>query len=100
MATTNLSSGISVSIANTPQATNDTFASSSTGLTEDNLQCVILDVMSNDLGGNAKILYSIDDGTNSLSDLLKQDTIRAEATSSDYSAGGAHIWITSDGKIG
>ena len=33
-------------------------------------------------------------------DLLTQDATRAEATSSDHSANGAKIWITSDGKVG
>src|SRR5438552_2363402 len=34
-----------------------------------------LDVMSNDLGGNAKTMYSVDDGINYLTDLLKADTL-------------------------
>nr|WP_256593482.1 VCBS domain-containing protein [Pseudomonas sp. 09C 129] len=64
--------------------------------------------MSNDLGGNAKTLWSLDNAT-SLStatkvyapaDLLVQDTGRVEATSSDTSFNGAKIWITSDGKVG
>nr|WP_258258080.1 VCBS domain-containing protein [Pseudomonas chlororaphis] len=64
--------------------------------------------MSNDLGGSAKTLWSLDNAT-SLStatkvyapaDLLLQDTSRVEATSSDTSFNGAKIWITSDGKVG
>src|ERR1700687_5786483 len=86
MATSTLSPGITVSIANTPQAADDIFTSTSTGLTADNLQIAFLDVMANDKGGNSKTLFSIDEGTNSLTDLLTQDTTRTEATISDFSA--------------
>ena len=63
--------------------------------------------MANDLGGNAKVLWSLDDGTSASTatkvyapvDLLTQDA-KVEAMSADYSAKGAHIWITSDGKVG
>lgn len=58
------------SLTNTPQATTDSYT-----LTEDFLvssgiysgvsSIITLDVMSNDLGGKAKTLYSIDDGTGS-----------------------------------
>ncbi len=101
--------GITISFSNTPQAKDDPFAD--TDLTEDSLGIQYLDVMANDLGGNAKTLYSLDDGTSAVSytnpqggtsptDLLTQDTARAEATSTDYSALGARIWITVDGKVG
>lgn len=56
-----ITKGITVSFANTPQAKDDLFTG--TGLTEDSLGAVYLDVMANDLGGNAKTLYSLDDGT-------------------------------------
>src|SRR3954471_14108985 len=55
-----------VSFNNTPQAGDDYY-----GLTEDQLialgilkpfNVLSLDVMSNDLGGNAKTLFSVDDG--------------------------------------
>ncbi|WP_232459648.1 beta strand repeat-containing protein, partial [Burkholderia ubonensis] len=103
MATT--SNGIAVSISNTPQATNDVFTSAQTGLTDNALTTVYLNVMANDLGGAAKTLYSLDSGTEvtvalEQTALLTQDTARAEAVSTDYSAHGAHIWITSDGKVG
>ncbi|WP_232503569.1 beta strand repeat-containing protein [Pseudogulbenkiania sp. NH8B] len=57
--------------------------------------------MANDLGGAAKTLYSVDDGTNSAgitssTDLLTKDT----AYSTDVSAHGARIWITTDGRVG
>lgn len=61
----------STSIANTPQAQDDSYA-----WTEDffnSNQSVRLDVMSNDLGGKAKSLYSLDDGDNALKDLLARD---------------------------
>ncbi|WP_256253574.1 beta strand repeat-containing protein [Burkholderia ubonensis] len=103
MATT--SNGTAVSISNTPQATNDVFTSAQTGLTDNTLTTVYLNVMANDLGGAAKTLYSLDSGTEvtvalEQTALLTQDTARAEAVSADYSAHGAHIWITSDGKVG
>ena len=100
--------GTVVSFSNTPQAANDLFLSSQTGLTEDILKVVYLDVMANDLGGNAKILYSLDNSISASTsttiyapvDLLTQDTARAEANSSDTSLFGAKIWITTDGKVG
>src|SRR5438067_2905173 len=101
MATTT-TPGIVVSFGNTPQAGDDLFTN--TGLTEDSSVVVFLDVMANDLGGAAKTLYSLDDGSSlggiRPTDLLTQDTGRVEAFSSDYSAHGAHIWITSEGKVG
>lgn len=84
-----------VSFSKTPQAKGDFFASS---VTEDRLS-TILDVMGNDLGGNAKSLYSLGNGSNER-DLLVRDTARSSATSGDFSAQGARIWITADGKIG
>ncbi|UVE47062.1 VCBS domain-containing protein [Pseudomonas chlororaphis] len=111
--TTTTSGGTSTSFSNTPQAQDDIFTTgvigtSSAAITEDLLGIVYLDVMSNDLGGSAKTLWSLDNAT-SLStatkvyapaDLLLQDTSRVEATSSDTSFNGAKIWITSDGKVG
>jgi VCBS repeat-containing protein len=95
--------GTTTSFSNTPQAKDDAYQ-----LAEDFLGIAFFDVMSNDLGGNAKTLFSIDNGTNesgamsgySAADLLAQDLARAEATSGDTSAHGAKIWITSDGKVG
>src|SRR5438132_5350509 len=114
MATQTTGGGSTTSFSNTPQAKDDiltsalTAAGVSISLTEDNLQPVFFDVMANDLGGNAKTLFSIDNGINntgamngySAADLLTQDTARAEATSSDTSLNGAKIWITTDGKVG
>ena len=68
-----------VSYTKTPQAKADTFA-----LTESNFEnadsSFLLDVMANDLGGNGKSLYSLDDGNNVLKDLLVQDTGGWEST--------------------
>ncbi|MEO6409798.1 MAG: VCBS domain-containing protein [Burkholderiaceae bacterium] len=98
----------STSFTNTPQAGDDIFTSAMTGLTEDWLKTVILDVMSNDLGGKAKVLWSLDDGISDSTatkiyapaDLLTQDFARTETLSSDTSLNGAKIWITDDGKVG
>ncbi|MBV7550346.1 VCBS domain-containing protein [Pseudomonas sp. PDM26] len=101
--TTTTSGGTVTSFSNTPQAKDDIYST-----TENLLGVVYWDVMSNDLGGNAKTLWSLDNA-DSLStvtkvyapaDLLIQDAARAEATSSDTSLNGARIWITSDGKVG
>jgi len=104
----NSSSCIATSFANTPQAKDDDILSAATGLTEDSVGTVYLDVMRNDLGGAAKSLWSVDNGVNNsgamngyiAADLLTQDTARTEALSSDTSLNGARIWITADGKIG
>ena len=96
---TNTSGGTTTSFMNTPQAVDDTYA-----VTED---CVVIfDVMSNDLGGNAKTLWSIDDsnldGTYGTTngdgayDLLSKD-VAGVCEKSDL---GAKIWLTADGKIG
>jgi VCBS repeat-containing protein len=95
----------STSLNNAPQAGDDLYGSATTGLTEDSLFITYLAVMANDLGGAAKSLYSLDDGTNvvgttSATDLLTQDVARTEALSTDRSANGARIWITTDGKVG
>lgn len=60
-----------VSYMNTPQATDDTW-----GYHEDyfnSINTLLLDVLANDLGGNAKKLYSIDDGDGALKDLVSRD---------------------------
>ena len=60
-------------------------------------QSVILDVMANDLGGNAKTMWSIDDtAADGSADLIPKDVVNV----SEYSELGARIWITADGKIG
>lgn len=87
---TNTGGGTTTSLNNTPQATGDLF-------TRDEDCVAMLDVMSNDLGGSAKILWSVDDGSSSL-DLIASDIGKVAATSSDRSVNGAKIWIQ-DGKV-
>src|SRR2546421_12126890 len=99
MVTSTLPKGIAISFSNTPQANADFLAAALTGLTEDNLGFapVLLDVMANDLGGNAKSLYSLDDGVSSGGpdgDLLMQDAVGV----ANLSAHGATIKITADGR--
>jgi len=89
----------SVSYTKTPQAGDDSY-----WYTEDELladcdydsssNTLTLDVMSNDLGGNAKKLYSIDDGDNALADLLTRDV----STDWEATLGGNWIRINA-GKI-
>src|SRR5437763_288370 len=104
----NTSGGSTASLIHTPQAQDDNFTGTVTGLTEDFASFVYLAVMADDLGGNVKSLWSIDNGTNNSSvmngfvagDLLTQDTARFEAASTDTSLHGAKIWITAGGQIG
>lgn len=79
-----------------PQARDDRFAGS---LGEGSTDPLYVDVLANDRGGAAKKLYSLDDG-NALTDLLHKDTARSAAASTDRSANGATVWITSDGTVG
>jgi VCBS repeat-containing protein len=96
------------SFLNTPQAVDDFYGSEATGLTEDNSGIYYFNVMLNDLGGKAKILWSTDDGVNDsgaldgheAGDLLAGDSIGSVEATSDTSLNGAPIWITADGKIG
>ena len=62
---TNTGGGTTASLSNTPQAKDDTF-----NLVEDYNAIAWLDVMSNDLAGNAKILWSLDNGPGSPTDLI------------------------------
>ena len=80
---------LTVSYLNTPQAVDDTFTISAADLTVKQF-----DVMANDSGGKAKTLYSLDGGEVS-SDLLVRDTTKG----SEFSAKGATIWMTTDGKL-
>ena len=70
---TNTGGGTTASFANTPQAVDDQFLSSATGLSEDILKIVYLDVMADDLGGNAKVLYSVDNGISGTSTTTQTD---------------------------
>ncbi len=86
--TTITNQGIITSFTNTAQALNDVF----TGFTEDS-STVILNVMANDKGGNAKTLWSLDGS--GPTGLLAQDLVGV----TNFSKFGATIKITSDGKV-
>ena len=85
---TNTSGGTTSSFNNTPQAKDDYYSA-----TEDGIYS--FDVMLNDLGGAAKVLWSIDDTSmkddsgDGTYDLLKQDA----AGCAEFSDLGASIWI-------
>src|SRR4030042_789469 len=77
----NTTPGIINSFTKTPQAGDDNYLWTEDALLSSNLfnkttNIVTLDVMSNDLGGKAKTLFSIDDGGDgsSLTDLLNKET--------------------------
>jgi len=92
---TDTSGGTTTSFTLTPQAMDDKFAA-----TENTISS--FDVMANDLGGNARILWSIDDTTqtddsgNGTIDLLKQDGLPASVP--EYSDLGAKISIA-NGRV-
>ena len=85
----NLSGGTTASFNNTPQAKDDYFSYG------EDVGIKYLDVMGNDLGGNAKSLWSIDDATGGSADLVARDIVGT----CEFSKFGARIWLTSDGKI-
>ena len=107
MSTQTTGGGSTVSFGNAPQANNDTWVFS-----EDAANILILNVMANDLGGAAKTLFSVDDGTSASAstknyapaDLLVKDVTYSSdgagiAGTSDHSWLGARIWIESDGTV-
>lgn len=73
---TNTSGGTTTSLTNTPQATDDSYCA-----TEDSVY--YWDVMADDLGGNAKILWSIDDGNPDGSTITSADGTSTTTTASD-----------------
>src|SRR5689334_22771644 len=68
MATQTTGGGSTTSFTNTPQAVDDTYVywedilDHDTTLYDASTNTIFLNVMSNDLGGGAKTLFSIDDG--------------------------------------
>ncbi|TYO63879.1 hypothetical protein FXV83_25000 [Bradyrhizobium hipponense] len=107
MATQTTGGGSTISFGNAPQANNDSFA-----FTEEANNILVLNVMANDLGGAAKTLFSLDDGTSASAstktyapaDLLVKDVAYSSDTAGmngtgDHSALGARIWIESDGFV-
>jgi VCBS repeat-containing protein len=102
----NTKGGTEISFTKTPQAKDDVFGKSSSGILQYVDNTYLLNVMSNDLGGNAKKLWSIDDGINQsgamsgdkAGDLLTQDAINV-VSPSNVSRFGASLTITADGRI-
>jgi len=88
-----------VSFNNTPQARDDLYLNSN--LTEDRVGgTFIIDVMANDLGGNAKKLYSIDDGVENEGSATSADLLTKDVAGvGSKSLWGANIAITTDGKV-
>jgi len=87
--------GTTTSFGNTPQAQDDNYIQMNTAYKVDAV--LKFDVMSNDLGGNAKSLYSVDDGLGTAkTDLLDSDKDHA------LEAGqfGCMIQVTDDGQLG
>src|SRR6185503_15808357 len=108
MATQTTGGGSTTSFTNTPQAKDDTYNYLEDLLRNDaNLyniatSTVTLDVMSNDLGGNAKALFSVEDGDgNALTadfDLLVKDVNAAGVSNWELTYGGNWVRIN-NGKI-
>ncbi|RUW55426.1 VCBS domain-containing protein [Mesorhizobium sp. M8A.F.Ca.ET.021.01.1.1] len=91
--------GTTTSFSNTPQANNDVF-----NLTEDTVvlasgsqTIIVLDVMANDQGGNAKSLFSVDDGI-SASTATKQYA-PIDLTTQDVQATGISAWESIGGGV-
>ncbi|RYF35688.1 MAG: hypothetical protein EOO38_28715, partial [Cytophagaceae bacterium] len=87
--------GTTVSFSNAPQAKDDVFS-----WTEDNAvfagsstTIISLDVMANDLGGNAKSLFSLDDGTSAMT--ATKNGAPLDLTSQDVLTGGVSAWEAS-----
>ncbi|PBC06835.1 VCBS domain-containing protein, partial [Mesorhizobium sp. WSM3859] len=91
--------GTTTSFSNTPQAKDDVF-----NYTEDNVvivsaaqSIILLDVMANDLGGNAKTLYSVDDGTSDSTSTKQYAPI--DLTTQDVQATGISAWEDIGGGV-
>src|SRR4030095_15534596 len=94
----------STSFTKTPQAGDDCYYWNendllSSGLYNTSTRVLTLDVMSNDLGGKAKVLYSIDDGNGNAIpyELLSQDAVNG-VSAWEATAGGNQARIN-NGKI-
>ncbi|MEV8703141.1 VCBS domain-containing protein, partial [Mesorhizobium ciceri] len=100
--------GTTTSFSNTPQAKDDLF-----NLTEDTVvlasgsqTIIVLDVMANDLGGNAKSLFSVDDGISASTatkqyapiDLTNQD-VQSTGISNWESIGDGVLIRINNGKV-
>ncbi|TIV51200.1 MAG: hypothetical protein E5V88_17435 [Mesorhizobium sp.] len=101
MATTQISGagGTTTSFSNTPQAQGDVFNySEDTAVVVSGSQSIILlDVLANDLGGNAKTLYSIDDGTSATTSTKQPAPL--DLTTQDYQTSGISAWEDIGGGV-
>lgn len=86
------------SMNNTPQARDDTYSFSETSL-ESGGNILWLDVTADDGGGKAKVLYSVDDGLGSLSEILQGLSISdiGQASGGTTAKGGSLSIV--DGKV-
>lgn len=103
----NTNGGTETSFTNTPQAKDDYLGTLQSGQLNYINTVYVLDVMQNDLGGNAKSLWSVDDGINNsgamsgyiAGDLLTQDAPGVTGVAANRSLYGAALHITSDGRV-
>jgi len=90
------------SFTKTPQATDDSYSWTEDQLIASGLllagNIMTLNVMSNDLGGNAKTLFSIDDG-NGHTNLADYDLMNADSNGAWESASSGDKIRIYDGKI-
>jgi VCBS repeat-containing protein len=108
MATQTTGGGSTTSFTNTPQAKDDNYLFLEDALRNDaslyseTTKIITLDVMSNDLGGNAKTLFSVEDGDgNALTadyELLCKDVNAAGVSNWELTLGGNWVRIN-NGKI-
>ncbi|MCB1665062.1 MAG: tandem-95 repeat protein [Pseudomonadales bacterium] len=103
----NTNGGTETSFQNTPQAKDDAFGTPQSGTLDYQSTVYLLNVMGNDLGGNAKSLWSVDDGVNQsgamsgheAGDLLEQDAADVTGIAGNRSAFGASLSVTSSGMV-
>ena len=108
MATQTTGGGSTTSFTNTPQAKDDNYLfledalRNNASLYSETTKIITLDVMSNDLGGNAKTLFSVEDGDgNAITadfDLLCKDVNAAGVSEWECTFGGNWVRIN-NGKI-
>ncbi len=103
----NTGGGTETSFTKTPQAKDDALGSTSSTPLNYTSTVYQFDVMANDLGGNAKSLWSVDDGINQsgamsgyeAGDLLTQDAPGVTGVAANRSKFGAALSITSNGRV-
>ena len=99
----NTNGGTETSFKNTPQAKDDSISNESFGQLNYGSLVFKFDILANDLGGNSKSLWSVDDGVNDsgamdgyvAGDLLTQDFAGDE----EYGQAGAMLSLTTDGQV-